>query len=519
MLTLPPRKGSSPLEIDTEGLRHIVIIGANGSGKTRFARRLAADLGTQAFNVSALKALYGRDREDTSPVSIDSMYHSAIDGASLLRPDLTGEFERLIGLMVNEEMLSLIEYKYGGGRRGKQAATRLDKVMHRWRNVFPDNRVLVENGRMLFSRDEGSDAYSPSKLSDGEKSVLYYLGATSYAPEGAVIIVDSPGMFMHPSSTSSLWNTIEDSRPDCTFIYVTHDLQFASTRGEGCTIWVKDYDYARGEWDYDLLTSPDGIGDEVFMAILGARKPVLFIEGDGINSIDAKLYPLIFDDYTVKSLGGCDRVIESTRTFNALKAFHNLDAFGIVDRDRRDEGEVSYLIKKHVFVPNVAEVENIFMIEPVVKTMARINRRDPDMVFDKVKRNIMRMFETDLRSQALQHTRHRMKKGVEHRIDGRFANIKQLETHISNLAHELNPLATYETLCRDFRRYVQQDDYASVLRVYNRKTMVSESHVARLCGLKHDDKETYINTIIYILAHNKPGADELRTAIRSTFNL
>ncbi|MDE6371160.1 MAG: ATP-binding protein, partial [Duncaniella sp.] len=123
LLTLPPRKGSSPLEIDTEGLRHIVIIGANGSGKTRFARRLAADLGTQAFNVSALKALYGRDREDTSPVSIDSMYHSAIDGASLLRPDLTGEFERLIGLMVNEEMLSLIEYKYGGRRRGKQATT------------------------------------------------------------------------------------------------------------------------------------------------------------------------------------------------------------------------------------------------------------------------------------------------------------------------------------------------------------------------------------------------------------
>ena len=154
-----------------------------------------------------------------------------------------------------------------------------------------------------------------------------------------------------------MWDSIEQLRPDCTFIYITHDLSFASTRGDGTTVWVKSCDPGRGEWDYDFMTSADGINDEVYLAIVGARKPVLFIEGDGVNSIDAKLYPLIFREYTVKSLGGCDRVIESTRTFNSLRAFHNLDACGIVDRDRRDEGEVSYLRKKRIFVPNVAEIE------------------------------------------------------------------------------------------------------------------------------------------------------------------
>ncbi|MDE7027672.1 MAG: DUF4435 domain-containing protein, partial [Duncaniella freteri] len=275
----------------------------------------------------------------------------------------------------------------------------------------------------------------------------------------------------------------------------------------------------KGEWDYDFLTATDGINDEVYLAIIGARKPVLFIEGDGVHSIDARLYPLIFEDYTVKSLGGCDRVIESTRTFNSLRSFHNLNAYGIVDRDRRDEGEVGYLRKKQVYVPDVAEIENIFMLEPVIRTMARINHRNPDEAFAKVKRNIMRLFEADLRQQALQHTRHRVKKGVEHRIDGRFANIGQLENHISDLAHELNPRATYESLCREFRRYVQAGDYASVLRVYNRKTMLSESHVAHHCGLRRDDKDVYINTIINILSVNRPGADDIRTAIRSTFSL
>ena len=226
-MILPPRSGAAPFDIDISGMRHIVIIGANGSGKTRFANRLAADLGHRTFRLSALKALYNRDSQDQSETSIDALYTRAVSGSSLLRPDLRGEFERLIGLLVNEEMLNLIQYKYSGDRyeeghtrrsRAKQPpVTRLDGVMQQWNKVFPGNRVLVDSGRMLFSRDTDSDPYSPSKLSDGEKTVLYYLGAVTYAPEDAVILVESPGMFLHPSSIASLWDSIEASRPDCTF--------------------------------------------------------------------------------------------------------------------------------------------------------------------------------------------------------------------------------------------------------------------------------------------------------------
>lgn len=524
LLTLPPRSGAAPLTLDTEPLRHIVVIGANGAGKTRFADRLAADLGPAAFRLSALKALYTTQPSKPLPGSIGDLYSKATSGTSMLRPDLVTEFDRLLALLINEEILSLLSHKFSGPSETshKDSATRLERVISEWQRVFPDNKILVDNGRMLFNRaaqpgEEAGDNYAASRLSDGEKTVLYYLGAVTYAPRGGVIIVDSPAMFLHPSSTASLWNSIETLRPDCTFIYLTHDLQFASTRGQGCTVWVKSCDPARGTWDYDFLTSTDGISDEVYLAIIGARKPVLFIEGDGVHSIDARLYPLIFNDYTVKSLGGCDRVIEATRTFNSLRSFHNLNAFGIVDRDRRDEGEVAYLHRKQVFVPDVAEIENIFMLEGVIRTMARLNHRDPDAAFAKVKRNILHLFEADLRSQALQHTRHRMKKGVEHRIDGRFANINQLEAHIAALGAELRPRQVYEDLCREFRRYLRDGDYAAVLRVYNRKTMLSESHVASLVGLRRDDKDVYISTVLNILTYNFRGAAEIRDAIRSSF--
>ena len=58
-INLPPRVSGEPLTIDTENSRQIIIIGANGSGKTRFASRLAADMGERSFRISALKALYG----------------------------------------------------------------------------------------------------------------------------------------------------------------------------------------------------------------------------------------------------------------------------------------------------------------------------------------------------------------------------------------------------------------------------------------------------------------------------
>lgn len=512
-LLLPPRIGGNTSEIDITDTRHMVIIGANGAGKTRFASRVAADLGGNAIYLSALKALYVRDKEDLTPGSIDTLYHSIISGGSLLRSDLKGEFERLTGILLNEEMLLLLAAKYDPEVKQKKR-TRLDKVINHWNQIFPDNKVLVESGKMLISRADDPDYYSATRLSDGEKAVMYYLGAVSLAPEGAVIIVDSPARFLHPTTSKALWERIERWRPDCTFIYVTHDLQFASTRSEGLMVWVKGCDVSRGEWDYDFITSPDVLDDEVYLAILGERKPVLFIEGDGKNSIDAKLYPLIFPEYSVKSLGGCDRVIESTRTFNSLKALHNLDAYGIVDRDRRDEGEVNYLRNKQILVPDVAEIENIFMLEDVIRTVARLNRKDPDETFARVKKTVLKLFDGELRQQALQHTRHRVKRNVEHRIDGRFSNIVQLENHILDLGNEINPRGIYEDLCRQFRTYVREEDYASILKVYNRKTMISESHVARLCGLKKDDKESMIRAVLDILRRNLDGAPELRRAVR-----
>ena len=523
-MNLPPRSNGSPLTIDTARRRQIVIIGANGAGKTRFADYLAAECATP-FHISALKALYERDRESAEPQSIDALYHEATRLSPLIRTDIRGEFDRLIALLINEAVADVVARKYGvtaadDHNAPRQIQMRLDRLIDMWQKIYPDNKILIEQGKMLIGHTADKDInYSALRLSDGERATMYYLGAAMYAPQGCTVFVDAPGLFLHQSVIRSLWDCIEALRPDCTFVYTTHDLAFASTRATATVVWVRSCDPEAGTWAYDIQPHNESLPDDIFMAILGARKPVLFIEGDGINSIDAKLYPLIFPDFTMKSLGSCDRVIEATRSFNAARSFHNLDAYGIVDRDRREEPEVRYLRGRQILVPNVAEIENIFLLEDVIKAVASHHGRDPQKAFAQVRRAIFHIFEPQLRRQALQHTRHHLKKEAAHRIDGRFNDIGELERHVRDLARDLDPRATYQRYCSQFRRYIADGDYASVLSVFNHKPMLADCHAAGACGLRRDDKDSYISEILAILRQDTPGADAIRTAVRACFGI
>jgi hypothetical protein len=93
------------------------------------------------------------------------------------------------------------------------------------------------------------------------------------------------------------------------------------------------------------------------------------------------------------------------------------------------------------------------------------------------------MFTKELKQQALQHVRHRVKRDVEMRIDMKFTSINALENHMVELVSEINPRGLYDQLCREFHIYEDNNDYASILRVYNQKQMLNDSNVATL-GLK-----------------------------------
>ena len=518
-LLLPNKINGSKGEI-LRDVHQVTIIGANGAGKTRFVNKLVEQCGDQAFRISALRALFSLEhKEQDYKGSISDRFDNLNQTMQQVVNNAKSEFDKLCYVMMIDEFRGLMNFKAHRlmNEDIEFPKTKLDKVVKMWQDVFPRNKILRENGKLLFTTEGQSDKYSSLRLSDGEKAVLYYLGAVLYAREDAVIFVDDPETFIHPSIMQTLWNVIEEMRPDCTFVYSTHDVNFATSRIDNKCIWVKGFNPELLTWDYEVLQSSNNLSDSLYIDLLGTRKPVLFIEGDEEHSIDFRLYALIFPEYTIKPLGSCNKVIESVRSFNGLEGLHHLDSWGIVDRDRRDVREVEYLRKKNILVPNVAEVENLFMLEGVIRAVALHKRRNPDIVFPKVKKRVIIMFTHELKQQALQHVRHRVKRDVEMRIDMKFTSINALENHMVELVSEINPRGLYDQLCREFHAYEDNSDYASILRVYNQKQMLNDSNVATLCGFK--SKDDYIRGVLNILKGNSNHADDIRHAIKACFGL
>lgn len=498
--------------------RQITLVGGSGAGKTRFMRELMRLCGDRAYWLSAIGCDQPKRTVSDMPGSIDVQFRRSPASRHCLHPENVSELDKLSMMLFADEFEYLLEKKFDmlAGGDVKFEPTRLDRLKRLWEMVFPGNSIVRHDGRLMFATSAGDDLIPFSRLSRGETSVLYYISAVLYALPHSVIFIDSPSLMIHPSIVGTLWNALEELRSDCRFVYDTVDVDFIGSRTENVCVWVKNYDAELHAWDYEVIP-PSRLSEDMFVSLMGTRKPVLFIEGDAEHSIDAKLYSLVFTDYTVRPLGSCNKVIETTRSFSDLKYMHHLDSHGIVDRDRRSDDEVSYLRRKNIFVPNVAEVENIFLLPEVISVMARRRGRQPHGVVDKVRRNVMKMFAARFDEQALQHVRHRVKREVECRIDGRFSCITAMETHLSLLVESLKPRERYMALRTEFSAMIENDDYTGVLKVFNHKPVLSDCGVGNLLG--YGSKDEYIAGVLAALKSPGHDSETLRAAVKFCFGL
>lgn len=485
-IILPQSRQQQP-SLLLEGYNSMVLLGANGSGKSRFGLEMVR-LNENATMLTLLEAF--------------------------------PQFESLLQKLMKEEVNAALRFKEesrSGDTHGA-AETRLDQIRQIWSRLLPYSRLLLRDGHleMVTHQAEGT-SYSAMRMSEGEKIIFFLLGSVLMARPNAMIVVDEPELHMGRALLFLVWDEIERSRPDCTFVYLTHDIAFASSRSNSRKIWIKSVNPEQAIWDYSVIESVDTLPEEIYFETLGSRRPLLFIEGTDKSSIDSKLYPLIFPEYTVKPLGSCTKVIDTTKAFAEQRRFHLLDSYGIVDRDRRTELEVQFLRRNNIFVPSVAEVENLLMLEPVIKAVARRMLQPEELVFAEIKRNVIRLFQEEIEPQALLHTRHQARRKLELMIDRKVETIADFAEHIRTLTDEFDTFAIWSEVCSQFRGYVADADYLSILKVYNQKGLLPRSKLFQLCGLS--SKERYLNFVLLLLKERKSEADQIRQAIKGSLGV
>jgi len=381
-----PNLDSSDTEIVFERGGSTIFVGANGSGKTRLAVFIEKTLGEKAHRISAHRALdlnpdvpkireesalrklrYGYEGEDANIGYRSGHRWKHEKEAITLLNDFDGVLQALFAEQSNT---SLETHKKARNNDYSQVReTKFETLSRIWQRVLPERELLITGDDIHVKYCDASDSYSASQMSDGERAVFYLIGQGLLAEESSLLIIDEPELHVHPSIMSKLWDEIEAARPDCSFVFITHDLNFSATRSAQKYV-IRSFDPAP-KWNLQKVTTTGGFTEEITTLILGSRHPILFVEGSN-NSLDLALYRACYPDWTVIPHGSCESVIHAVSTLRNNPDLLHATAIGIVDADSRSEDEISNLKNKGVFVLPVSEIENLFLLPEVAEQILKM---------------------------------------------------------------------------------------------------------------------------------------------------
>jgi energy-coupling factor transporter ATP-binding protein EcfA2 len=377
-----PDLSQEPVEIELMPGSSTFFVGANGSGKTRLAAQAEVHWGVQAHRISAHRSLslnpgIAKISERKARTGLRFGSEDLQSGEELsyrqfrrwsrrAETSLLNDFDFLIqSMFADQSNVALRTHNaVHAGTLDKPELTHFQRLTAIWDRVL-SHRSLLVTGDDIGATADGQSPYSASEMSDGERAVFYMLGQVLVAEPDSVLIFDEPELHVHRAILSRLWDEIEAARPDCAFLVITHDLEFAASR-LGQKYVIRRYQ-TPAQWEIEKVPEGTGFSEEVATLILGSRKPILFVEGTG-SSLDLAIYRGCYPDWTVLPRGSCENVIHAVATMRHNASLTRVTCAGIVDADDYSDEDKNLLAEFGVATLPVSEIENLFLLPSV--TMA-----------------------------------------------------------------------------------------------------------------------------------------------------
>ena len=506
------------VETKFQSTQNFVIVGANGSGKSHLGAAIENNNPSQVLRISAQRALNIPDSVNIGSYK-DSwsylMYGSTSDFRKGYKWGWRTE-ENTIKLVNDYEyVLSAVFSKENDEMKAftKDCRERLakkdvinevpdyitDRIEMIWKEVFPQRQVILDNAKAYAKY--GTKEYGAKYMSDGERVALYLIAQCLLAPAGTYIVVDEPEIHLHRTIMNKLWDKIEEICSDNIFVYITHDLDFASGRKEACKIWVKDYDGAN-KWTLQELPDDEVIPENLMMEVLGNRKSVLFVEGEK-TSYDYMLYRQVYDDRYIIPAHNCIKVIELTKAFNSarVKNIHNLNVKGIIDRDYLSQNEINAYKIDGIETLEVAEVENLYLLEPVVRIVAHHLGLNTEEIVNKVKNYVFSEFEKDSDFQLKELCCRNIAFKLQQYVKPKGNEVQDLKDGVEKTVKAIDVDKIYNDYKQIINEVLTTRDYSKLLSIFNRKGL--HRSVASIFGLT---SYGYPNLVLNLLKTDKKDA-------------
>lgn len=513
-----------------ENKKSIVLIGANGAGKTRMS--IWIDENNPDINIHRISAQKSLNLPQmVSPTEIqmaeeEFLYGTSNDNKEWLKqygkkssrwgnsPEtyLLNDYEKLMQFLMTENYEKSIEYreKHKNGHEEFDNDTRLEKIKEIWEDVILHRKIKICAGKIETSNRNEDDYYNGCEMSDGERAIFYFIGEVLCAKENSLIIIDEPENHLHKSILVRLWNAIECSRPDCMFLYITHNLDFASSRINSQIVWVKEF-FVEDGWKYDLLDDINS-SDSLKLEIMGNRQKVLLVEGTASKSIDRKLYSKVYPEFNIIPMESCNAVVQTTKAYNQTNNLHYEEVKGIIDRDRRDEEEIAKLKKNNIFVPKVAEIENLFLITDVIRIVAeKQDKSEIEQIICEVQNKTFEFLNSKIEEQALLFVKQKSQNYIVKKINEQVSTIEEYKIKLSELISVDDLQSMYDQEIEKMNKIIEERNYLAALRVINNKGLLPYTQIPNKFGWK---KDYYIDYVLLLLEKKDTVSNELKEIFR-----
>lgn len=507
----------------------VIIVGANGAGKSKLGAWIEQKNFESVHRVGAQRKLSFQENiplKSYSEAEESVFYGKRVNGQALnsimknrksnrwhqnyttvLIDDFDDVLSALLAINSNEEH-NYVGFCKAAEKAGIQKPEVpimvIDKLKSIWDEVLQQRKLLMKDSKFyaVMKREEKGIPYSATEMSDGERSVLYFAAQILCMPSNKILIIDEPELHFHPSIMNRLWSALERCREDCLFIYITHDLQFASMHNHAEKIWIKEYDGQN--WKLQKIES-ENLPEELLLEILGSRKNVIFVEGES-NSYDTQLYTELYPNYLIVPCGGCSQVISRTKAFRNNPELHDCEVYGIIDRDFRSEHEIKKYKSKGIYTINVAEVENLFLVEELIKLMAEQFGENVDTAFHNVKQFVIDVrFSNQINGQICESVvaeiKYRLSSAEISKTDEAKAK-ESLESVLSSIDYDQIKSEQEQK----FQQVLNSGNYKEVLKVYNKKDL--SKSIGHFLGI---DNKYYCSKVISLLRGSKH--DEIVAAL------
>ena len=371
--------------------------------------------------------------------------------------------------------------------------TKFDKLIEIWRHLLPHRDLKVTGDDINVQPAGGGTVYPASEMSDGERAIFYMIGQALVAAENQLLIVDEPELHVHRSIMSKLWDELEAARPDCAFVYITHDLEFAAARNAQKFV-IREYTPVPA-WNIETVSEDSGFPEELTTLILGSRQPILFVESTE-TSLDFSIYRACYPDWTVVPRSSCDEVIHSVVSMRKNASLTRVTCSGIVDGDdytQADKDKLSYL---GIQVLPVSEVENILLLPSVTATIVDAEGHVGAEKDEKQEALAAAVFERlndpqKIENVVVEYCKRRIDRALK-KIDlSEGKTLAELQEIFRSATTELDICTIAAQRRSEIKKAIAKNDLAKLLEYYSNKGLLALA-ASHLKSCKRDQFEAWV---------------------------